>query len=282
MYPMEDIAFTQGEEFRKIKVHSKLLPGSGLCYDLADIDVRYYNLIQVYDPTNKGKGITIMSQLLGHRVSKAEFWVKGMSRPYSLLSTSSKTSRRSIFNSKDLHLNTRSKPQARDRRPETSEREKRDAREWLGAGFGLVGAVAFGALRALRKTSAMLTRPPSAEPSNRYTLDRIYRSLPLSHTCPSSLAPSSHRSASLLAVSSPPSVHEPCLQHPPLGSPTATLPLVARTTSTSSIGEGCSLEDDTASAVRRACCSAERRASAAASRKACSSLWISSMARLTD
>jgi hypothetical protein len=43
-YPMKDLAFTQGEEFRKISVHSKLLPGTGLCYDLADIDVRYYGL----------------------------------------------------------------------------------------------------------------------------------------------------------------------------------------------------------------------------------------------
>ncbi|KAF2099276.1 hypothetical protein NA57DRAFT_74778 [Rhizodiscina lignyota] len=45
-YPMPDIAFTQGEEFRKISVHSKLLPGTGLCYDLADIDVRYYGLTE--------------------------------------------------------------------------------------------------------------------------------------------------------------------------------------------------------------------------------------------
>jgi hypothetical protein len=44
-YPMDDIAFTQGEEFRKIKVKSDLLPGSGLCYDLADIDVRYIGLL---------------------------------------------------------------------------------------------------------------------------------------------------------------------------------------------------------------------------------------------
>ncbi|KAF2836236.1 hypothetical protein M501DRAFT_940071 [Patellaria atrata CBS 101060] len=45
-YPMEDIAFTQGERFRKIRVHSDLLPGSGLCYDLADIDVRYCGLVR--------------------------------------------------------------------------------------------------------------------------------------------------------------------------------------------------------------------------------------------
>jgi hypothetical protein len=43
-YPMKDLAFTQGPEFKKIRVKSDLLPGSGICYDLADIDVRYYGL----------------------------------------------------------------------------------------------------------------------------------------------------------------------------------------------------------------------------------------------
>lgn len=43
-YPMPDLAFTQGDEFRKIRVKSDLLPGSQICYDLADIDVRYYGL----------------------------------------------------------------------------------------------------------------------------------------------------------------------------------------------------------------------------------------------
>lgn len=56
MYPMDDIAFVKGDEFKKIKVKSDILPGSGICYDLADIDVRTDNLIQVYDPTKKGKG----------------------------------------------------------------------------------------------------------------------------------------------------------------------------------------------------------------------------------
>ena len=58
IYEMRDIAFTQGEEFRKIRVHSDLLPGSKLCYDLADNNVRYYKLLQVYDPTSKGPGHT--------------------------------------------------------------------------------------------------------------------------------------------------------------------------------------------------------------------------------
>ena len=56
MYPMSDIAFTQGEEFKKIKVHSDLLPGGGPIYDLADIDVRYYGLIQKYEPKGPTSG----------------------------------------------------------------------------------------------------------------------------------------------------------------------------------------------------------------------------------
>lgn len=58
MYPMDDIGFTQGNEFRKIRVKSDILPPPGIIYDLADVDVRYNNLIHVYDPTKKGKGAT--------------------------------------------------------------------------------------------------------------------------------------------------------------------------------------------------------------------------------
>ncbi|OAA57403.1 Dimeric alpha-beta barrel [Niveomyces insectorum RCEF 264] len=58
MYEMRDVAFTQGDEFRRIRVHSDLLPGSKLIYDLADNNVRYYRLLQVYDPTKKGPGHT--------------------------------------------------------------------------------------------------------------------------------------------------------------------------------------------------------------------------------
>ena len=52
-YPMKDLGFTQGERFKKIRVHSKILPGSGLCYDLADIDVRYMTLVQKHESSNK-------------------------------------------------------------------------------------------------------------------------------------------------------------------------------------------------------------------------------------
>jgi hypothetical protein len=57
LYPMKDIAFTQGEEFKKIKVHSDILPEGKPIYDLAELDVRYYGLAQVFDPkkTRSGK-----------------------------------------------------------------------------------------------------------------------------------------------------------------------------------------------------------------------------------
>ncbi|KAM0276540.1 hypothetical protein ACHAQH_006641 [Verticillium albo-atrum] len=77
MYPMDDIGFTQTDEFKNIRVHSELLPGGGPIYDLADLDVRYYNLVQVYDPTNKGPGHTktiLSAQVeLGPDVSPEEF-----------------------------------------------------------------------------------------------------------------------------------------------------------------------------------------------------------------
>jgi hypothetical protein len=57
MYPMQDIAFTQGEEFKKIRVHSDLLPNGGPIYDLAEIDVRYYGLVQVYDARGTKEGM---------------------------------------------------------------------------------------------------------------------------------------------------------------------------------------------------------------------------------
>ena len=56
MYPMEDIGFTQSEEFRKIKVHSPMLPGQNSIYDLCDFDVRVYKLVQVFEPKGNKKG----------------------------------------------------------------------------------------------------------------------------------------------------------------------------------------------------------------------------------
>jgi len=45
VYPMQAMEFTQGEEFRGIRVRSDILPGSGIIYDLADIDVGYHGLV---------------------------------------------------------------------------------------------------------------------------------------------------------------------------------------------------------------------------------------------
>lgn len=44
-YPMEDMAFTQGDEFRGIRVKSPILPETGIIYDLAEMDVRYLGLV---------------------------------------------------------------------------------------------------------------------------------------------------------------------------------------------------------------------------------------------
>jgi hypothetical protein len=44
-YPMEDMAFTQGDEFRAIRVKSPILPDTGIIYDLAEMDVRYNGLV---------------------------------------------------------------------------------------------------------------------------------------------------------------------------------------------------------------------------------------------
>ncbi|ROT38962.1 hypothetical protein SODALDRAFT_294125 [Sodiomyces alkalinus F11] len=77
MYPLEDIGFTQTDEFKKIRVHSDKIPGGAAIYDVANFDVRVYNLIQVFDPTKKGKGHTktiISAQIEpGPEVSDEEF-----------------------------------------------------------------------------------------------------------------------------------------------------------------------------------------------------------------
>lgn len=56
LYPLDDLGFLKSDEFRKIGVKSDTLPGTGLIYDLAEVDVSYNNIIQIYDPTKKGKG----------------------------------------------------------------------------------------------------------------------------------------------------------------------------------------------------------------------------------
>lgn len=83
-YPMEDIGFTQGDEFRKIKVKSDLLPGSGICYDLADIDVRYIGLIGKNDGSRIGPAkyllITAVEPAQGTSDADAEKWLESVGR----------------------------------------------------------------------------------------------------------------------------------------------------------------------------------------------------------
>lgn len=62
-YPMPDLAFTQGPDFKRIRVKSDILPGSGIVYDLADIDVGYYGLVGKTEATaKKGMGASVTSR----------------------------------------------------------------------------------------------------------------------------------------------------------------------------------------------------------------------------
>lgn len=54
-YPMPDLAFTQGPDFKKIRVKSDILPGTGICYDMADLDVGYYAFVGQSGNGKKGK-----------------------------------------------------------------------------------------------------------------------------------------------------------------------------------------------------------------------------------
>ncbi|KAF2264730.1 hypothetical protein CC78DRAFT_516192 [Lojkania enalia] len=55
-YPMPDLAFTLGQEFKNIKVKSDILPGTRIIYDMADLDVLYYGLIRKTE-ARRNKGI---------------------------------------------------------------------------------------------------------------------------------------------------------------------------------------------------------------------------------
>jgi hypothetical protein len=61
IYPMPDISFLGSDEFKKIRVKSDMLPGSGLCYDVMEADVRYYKEIQVFgrDGSKTGRHISL-------------------------------------------------------------------------------------------------------------------------------------------------------------------------------------------------------------------------------
>ncbi|KAH6875985.1 hypothetical protein BKA58DRAFT_132623 [Alternaria rosae] len=55
-YPMDDLAFTLGDEFKKIGFKSSALPGSGVIYDLADMDVSYLGIVGKTPKRREGKG----------------------------------------------------------------------------------------------------------------------------------------------------------------------------------------------------------------------------------
>ena len=42
---MKKLEFMLGEEFKGINVTSEILPGNGVIYDLADMDVRFLGLV---------------------------------------------------------------------------------------------------------------------------------------------------------------------------------------------------------------------------------------------
>lgn len=53
---MEDLAFTLGDEFKKIGFKSSALPGSGVIYDLADMDVSYLGFLSATTKRREGTG----------------------------------------------------------------------------------------------------------------------------------------------------------------------------------------------------------------------------------
>jgi len=55
-YPMEDLAFTLGDEFKKIGFKSSALPCSGVIYDLADMDVSYLGIVGKTPKRRDGEG----------------------------------------------------------------------------------------------------------------------------------------------------------------------------------------------------------------------------------
>jgi hypothetical protein len=67
-YPMQDLAFTLGDEFKKIGFKSSALPGSGVIYDLADMDVSYLGIVGQTTAGKKGEAKAVIT--LGIRPEK--------------------------------------------------------------------------------------------------------------------------------------------------------------------------------------------------------------------
>jgi hypothetical protein len=59
-YPVRDLAFLQSDEFFKIPITSDLLPGpSHNIVHSVDFDVRYYELVQTFEPEGTKPGMPI-------------------------------------------------------------------------------------------------------------------------------------------------------------------------------------------------------------------------------
>ena len=78
-YPMQDLTFTQSQEFKSIKVKSDMLPGSGICYDMADTDVGYYALVGQKGNGKKGRS-SEKGPVGNHMLSMDRF--RGLSRNF--------------------------------------------------------------------------------------------------------------------------------------------------------------------------------------------------------
>lgn len=81
-YPMEDLSFLLGDEFRGIRVKSSLLPDTGIIYDLAEMDVRYSGLVHKTErkkpEAGAAKGLVVFGIEPGKDLSDQELekWFK--------------------------------------------------------------------------------------------------------------------------------------------------------------------------------------------------------------
>ncbi len=50
MYPMKDLIFLQGQEFREIASHKDNLANGKMVDEVVDVSVRTYTLIQKHEP----------------------------------------------------------------------------------------------------------------------------------------------------------------------------------------------------------------------------------------
>lgn len=55
LYPLEEVKVLQSDAFKSIPVHSKLVPGDGLIFNLANFDTRYHTHVKTLG--NKSNGM---------------------------------------------------------------------------------------------------------------------------------------------------------------------------------------------------------------------------------